>query len=349
MAFPSDHLRQFCAALFEAQGVATKSSELVASSLVAAELWGHPSHGLLRAPWYLARLRSGATRAEARPEIAVDAAALALMDGRDGLGQVVAAAAIDSAVARAKQHGIGAVSVRNSGHFGTAMFFTRRAAAAGCIGMLTTNASPAMAPWGGREKRIGNNPWSIAAPTREGTPMVLDISNTVVARGKIFSAIKKGEAIPEGWAMDAAGRPTTDPRAAVEGLILPMAGHKGYAISTMMDVLSGLLSGSAFASGVTGPYVPEGRSGVGHLAIAIDIARLRPLDDFLDDMERLIAEIRAVPRAEGVENVYYPGELEGLAEARNRKSGITLPEDTIKALNAEAEALRVARLTPPVL
>src|SRR5512140_2507124 len=212
-------------------------AHLLADTLVQADLWGHQSHGVLRLDWYRKRIVAGTLKADARPEFATDAGAVAVIDGRDGAGQALAKRAMEEAIARAKRHGVGVVGVRDSNHFGTAMYFTRMAAAAGCVGFLSTNASPAMAPWGGRAKAIGNNPWSIAAPAGRHAPMVLDIANTAVARGKVYLARQRGERIPDGWALDAEGRPTADPRAAIEGIILPMAGHKGSGIAVMMDVL----------------------------------------------------------------------------------------------------------------
>ena len=226
---------------------------LLADSLVAAELWGHSSHGMLRLPWYVERLRSGAMSATTEPEILIDSGALVLLDGRDGIGQVLAARAIDLGVERARAHGVSAVAVRNSNHFGTAAYFTRQAAEAGCVAFLSTNASPAMAPWGGRTKAVGTNPWSIAAPAGRRGVAVMDIANTAVARGKIYLAAERGETIPAGWAADETGTPTTDAAQAVHGLILPMAGHKGYVISFMMDVLAGVLTGSSFGRDVAGP------------------------------------------------------------------------------------------------
>ena len=339
---PPEHLAAFATGVYAHLDLPQADAELLADTLVQADLWGHQSHGVLRTFWYAKRLQSGATEAVTKTELAVDAGAIALMDGHDGVGQVITARAMGEAIARAKAHGIGAVSVRNSGHFGTAMYYTRMAAAEDCIGILTTNASPAMAPWGGREKRVGNNPWSIAAPAGSQAPMVLDIANTVVARGKLYLAQKRGEPIPEDWAIDAEGRPTTDPVAGIAGNILPFAGHKGYAIATMMDVLSGVLSGSHFGRDVVGPYVPEGRSGAGHLAIALNIAAFRPLADYNRDMARLIENLKSVPRAPGVEGVFYPGELEARAEARQRAEGIVLPEDTVAELDAGAKALGLA-------
>jgi LDH2 family malate/lactate/ureidoglycolate dehydrogenase len=336
-----DGLRAFVDACYQAIGVPDDRAALVADSLVQADLWGHASHGVMRTFWYAERIASGATRVDAPVTVEGGLGAITLLDGNDGIGQVVAQEAMERAVAAAKIHGIGAVAVRNSGHFGTAMYFTRRAAAAGCIGFLSTNASPAMAPWGGREKRVGNNPWSWAAPAGRHPPMVLDIANTAVARGKLYAAKARGEAIPQGWAIDAQGVATTDPAAGIAGTILPMAGHKGYAISMIMDMLSGVLSGSAFGPGIVGPYMPEGRSGVGHLAIAIDIAAVRPLPEFEADMEALVAAIKSAPRGDGVEEIFYPGEVEARAEALARAEGIALPVDLVTELTEKGAALGV--------
>jgi LDH2 family malate/lactate/ureidoglycolate dehydrogenase len=254
------------------------------------------------------------------------------MDGRDGMGQVLTALAARDAIRRAKVHGVGVVALRNSNHFGTAMYFTLMAAAEGCVAFLSTNASPAMAPWGGREKTVGTNPWSWAAPAGRHAPMVLDIANTAVARGKIYLARQKGLPIPTGWAINEEGDPTTDPVEALRGITLPMAEHKGYAISVMMDMLSGILSGSQFGKGVTGPYQAEHPGGVGHLMIVMNIEAFQPLQEFNARMEDLVAELKSVPLAKGFDEVVYPGELEARNDAKNRREGILLPDDTIADL-----------------
>jgi LDH2 family malate/lactate/ureidoglycolate dehydrogenase len=189
-------LREFGTRVLTALGVPEDDGALVADSLVQADLWGHQSHGFLRLPWYVARLRSGVMRAVTDPAVLSDTGPLLLLDGRDGIGQVLTERARTMAIERARTHGVGVVGVRNSNHFGTAMYFTRRAAADGCVAVLTTNASPAMAPWGGREKRLGTNPWSIAAPGPDGRIVAVDIANTAVARGKIYLAKNRGEPIP---------------------------------------------------------------------------------------------------------------------------------------------------------
>jgi len=311
-----------------AHGVPQHDAHLVSDSLVTAELWDHPSHGMLRLPWYTARLRSGAMTAVTKTASVLDAGALSVLDGQEGIGQVVTAIACDDAVRRALTHGVGAVAVRNSNHFGTAAYWTRRMTEGGCIGILTTNSSPAMAPWGGREKTVGANPWSIAAPAGSHAPVILDIANQSAARGKIYSALEKGQEIPLGWAVDRDGRPTTDPRVALEGLMLPVGGHKGYGISFMMDVLSGVLTGSSFATGVSGPYVPDRRSGSGHFVIALDIERILGREEFGRRIDDLITITKSVPLAEGADEIFYPGELEARAEERGRAEGIALPEKT---------------------
>lgn len=339
-------LARFIAAAFRAHGMPEGDAGLVADTLVQADLWGHQSHGVLRTPWYAARLKSGAMRAVTEPKPIAEAGAISVIDGCDGVGQVLAAAAMREAIFRARRHGIGAVSVRNSNHFGTAMYFTLLAARAGCIGFCSTNGSPAMAPWGGRVKAVGNNPWSIAAPAGRHAPLVLDIANTSVARGKIYLARNRGEPIPLGWAIDAAGRPTTDPSAAIAGNILPIGGHKGYAISVMMDVLSGVLAGSRFLTDVHGPYEPDPKSGCGHLFIAINIAAFRPLRAFEADVERMIAQLKSVEPADGAKEIYYPGEIEALQDARNRREGLRLAPETMTELGRLARELGLRAALP---
>jgi LDH2 family malate/lactate/ureidoglycolate dehydrogenase len=316
-------LADFATAVYAHAGVPDADARLLADTLVQADLWGHQSHGVLRLGWYLARLKTGAMRAATTPEFVMDGGAVAVIDGHHGIGQVLAAHAADEAIRRARQHGIGAVGVRHSNHFGTAMYYTRRAPQAGCVAFLTTNASPAMAPWGGREKIVGNNPWSIAAPAGKYAPMMLDIANTGVARGKIYLARQRGEPIPEGWAINAAGAPTTDAQEAIDGIILPMAQHKGYVIS---------MTGSGFGSQVNGPYQADKPSQCGHLMIAMDVAAFQPPEEFAARMEQLVAAIKAVPVAQGFDEVFYPGEIEARHDIRHRREGLVLPQDTLADL-----------------
>jgi LDH2 family malate/lactate/ureidoglycolate dehydrogenase len=179
---------------------------------------------------------------------------------------------------------------------------------------------------------VGTNPWSIAAPAGRLPPLLMDMANTAVARGKIYLARQRHERIPEGWAIDNAGQATTDPQTAIDGIVLPMAGHKGYAIAVAMDVLSGVLSGSSFLSGVHGPYETGSRSGAGHFIVAMNIAAFQPLAQFNSRMEKFIEELKSVPLAKGIDEVFYPGEIEARKDARYRRQGLMLPADTISDL-----------------
>lgn len=343
MRIAAERLARFAASAFRAVGVPAEDASLVADTLVRADLRGHSSHGVMRLGWYVARIRSGVMKAVTEPEI-FGSGAIATIDGRDGVGQVIARLAAVQAVERAKVHGVGVAAVRSSNHFGAAAYYTLMAPREGCVALLTTNASPAMAPWGGRKKVVGNNPWSVAAPAGRYAPVVLDIANTVVARGKIYLARQEGRPIPEGWAIDKQGRPTTDPVEALTGVILPMGEHKGYAISFVLDVLSGVLTGSEFGTRVHGPYQAEERSGCGHLMVALDIQAFQPLAEFEARMERLIEEVKAVPLAAGFDEVFYPGEREARTEERNLRHGLALPEKTVADLRTLASELGIGAL-----
>ena len=342
MKIRADRLRELVAALYRAAGLPDEHALLISDTLVRADMWGHSSHGVMRAPWYLDRVRHGVMKPVTQAERVIDAGAIAVVDGHEGVGQVIARDCMLDAVARAKKHGVGVLSVRNSNHHGALGYFTRLAAEAGCIGLLMANGGPAMAPWGGRRMAVGTNPWSIAAPAGRHAPMMLDIANTVVARGKIFLARQKGIEIPDNWAMDAEGNRTTDPVKALEGVILPMAEHKGYAIALMVDVLSGVLSGSGILTEVHSPYKTDKPSRSGHLFLALNIESFGPRAAFEARMEKMIAEVKAVPLAPGHDEILYPGELEARTEARHARDGLDLPEKSWADLRAEADRWGVA-------
>jgi len=328
----SKRLADFAAAVYMQAGVPGPDANLLADTLVQADLWGHQSHGVLRLGWYLDRLRNGVMRPEPKIDQLVDAGAMGLIDGNESVGQVTTMHATRQAIERAKAHGVGIVGVRNSNHFGTCMYYTLTGARENCVMLLTSNGGPAMAPWGGRKKIVGTNPWSVAAPAGTRPPFVVDMANTGVARGKIYLARNRRQQIPLGWAIDQNGAPTTDPQAAIDGIILPMAEHKGYAIAAMVDMMSGVLTGSGFLSAVHSPYETAQKSNCGHFLIAINVAVLQPIAEFHARMERWIAELKSVPLAQGFEEVFYPGEMEARNDVRNRKEGLALAGDTIADL-----------------
>ena len=330
-------LIDFATAVYASAGMPEADARLVADTLVQADLWGHQSHGVLRLGWYLDRIRNGVMKPVTTPEFVVDAGAVAVIDGHDGVGHVLTELARKEAVKRAKLHGIAVVGVRMSNHFGTCMYYTRLGALDGCVMLLTTNGGPAMAPWGGRKKIIGTNPWSVAAPAGKRPPLLVDMAATGVARGKIYLARNKQLPIPLGWAINSEGAPTTDPQEAIDGIILPMAEHKGYAIAMMVDMLSGVLTGSGFLSAVHSPYKTAEKSNCGHLMVAMNIAAFQPLAQFENRMEEFISEIKSVPLAKGHDEVFYPGEIEANNDVRNRLEGLQLPEDTVADLRRIAK------------
>jgi len=339
-------LKRYVSAIYEAVGVPERDASLLADTLVQADLWGHQSHGLLRTRWYLERIKNGVASAETKLVTVIDGGAVHVMDGNGGIGQVVAKQAMTDAIARSRKHGISAVAVRNSNHFGTVMYFTRIAARNGCIAFMTTNGGPAMAPWGGIRKIIGTNPWSIAAPVGDGDPFITDLASTAVARGKIYLARQRHEPIPEGWALAPDGSPTTDPVAAIAGIILPMGQHKGYAVASAMDLLAGVLSGSGFLDGVNGPYHYGKKSNAGHFLFVLNIEAFMARAEFDRRMVDFVTRLKSVPPAKGVTEIFYPGEKEANTDRKNRERGLSLPEDTLADLEAMARELHLSDRLP---
>ncbi|KAI2472574.1 Malate/L-lactate dehydrogenase [Annulohypoxylon bovei var. microspora] len=244
---------------------------------------------------------------------------------------------MSEACAMAREFGVGMVSVKRSNHYGMSAWIVQQAIDAGMMSLVFTNSSPALPVFGGRSKLMGVSPIACGAPGGREKPFILDMAPSVAARGKIYKAKRRGEKIPLDWALDAEGRPTDDPAAALEGVMLPMGGPKGSALAIMMDVFSGVLSGSAFAGGVTGPYDPSKPSDVGHFLVAIKPDLFMSLDDFRERMDFLHQRVVGSDKAAGVERIYFPGELEQLTQEEREKTGIPLVQAEIDALNEEAK------------
>lgn len=252
---------------------------------------------------------------------------------------------MDAAIAAAREFGIGMTSVKHSNHFGMSAWIVRQAADAGMMSLVFTNSSPALPVWGGRSRLMGVSPIACGAPGGSpDRPFILDMAPSIAARGKIYKALRRGEKIPTDWALDAEGRPTEDPAKALEGVMLPMGGPKGSALAIMMDVFSGVLSGSAFAGGVTGPYDMSKPGDVGHFIVAVKPDLFMDLDEFRSRMETLYQRVVGSDKMAGVERIYFPGEIELLREEERRRDGIPYVADEIQSLNAEAERVGVAKI-----
>jgi LDH2 family malate/lactate/ureidoglycolate dehydrogenase len=240
------------------------------------------------------------------------------------------------AIDMAKDFGIGMVSVKHSNHFGMSAWLVQQALDSGMMSLVFTNSSPALPVWGGRSKLMGVSPIACGAPGGKLPPFILDMAPSIAARGKIYKAKRRGEKIPLDWALDSEGKPTDDPEKALEGVMLPMGGPKGSALSVMMDVFSGVLSGSAFAGHVTNPYDPSKPADVGHFLIAIKPDLFLSLEEFKERMDYLYQRVVESDKMHGVERIYFPGEIEQLTHEERLKNGIPLVAAEIEALDAEA-------------
>jgi LDH2 family malate/lactate/ureidoglycolate dehydrogenase len=343
---PLPVLHAFCCDVLQAAGVPADGADLVAHSLTQADASGLSSHGVVRLlPVYVRRLQAGTTRARPRLQVVSQRGHAALVDGDSGLGQVVGHWAMDMAISMAREGGVAVVGVRNSSHFGIAAFFLWQAVQADMIGVALTNASPNMPPAGGRLPFFGTNPLAIGLPCGVERPVLLDMSTSLVARGKIVMAQLTGHDIPLGWAIDKEGRPTQDATAALEGSVLPLGGYKGAGLALVIDALCGILTGAAFGPHIVNFYDESERvQNLGHLFAAMDIGSLMPVESFKARMDQLVREVHAQPRQPGVDRIYVPGEIEQERMERSIREGVPLSEEGLQALDALAQRLGVSQL-----
>lgn len=338
---PEDLLAYSCGVL-ERLDVPPQEARLAAECLVFAELRGIDSHGLVRLPVYARRLQARVVNP--RPAIRVHSrfAAAAVVDGDNGLGPVVGCRAMDEALEIANNCGAAFVAVRHSNHFGAAAFYAERALARRLIGVAVSNAPPNMAAFGGRERFLGTNPMAVAIPAGEEPPVVFDASSSVVARGKIIMAAHRNLPIPEGWAIDPEGRPTTDAAAALAGAVLPFGGPKGSAISFLIDIFAGVLSGAAFALHLNTLENVRAVQNLGHVFAAYRTDLFLPAAEFARRMDEILRMLKSAAPAPGVERVLAPGEIEFAAESRNRRLGIAIPKEVVGQLSNLAADVGVA-------
>jgi len=336
--------QHFVEAVLKGNGVPPENAAIIARCLVQADLRGVDTHGINRIPSYMARIRQGVLNATDSPTLNQITPAVAQVDGNNTFGFLGAHMGMQRAIEMAQVYGIGMVSVKHSNHFGMSAWVVQQAIDAGMMSLVFTNSSPALPVWGGKEKLMGVSPIACGAPAGKERPFILDMAPSVAARGKIYKAKRRGEKIPSDWALDAEGRQTDDPSAALEGVMLPMGGPKGSALSIMMDVFSGVLSGSAFAGHVTNPYDPSKPADVGHFLVAIKPDLFMSLEDFKDRMDYLYKRVVGCERMAGVERIYMPGEIEQETERRRLEEGIPYVQAEIDALNEEADKVGVGRL-----
>jgi LDH2 family malate/lactate/ureidoglycolate dehydrogenase len=324
-------LERLVSRIYAGIGVPADDAAFLGHALVDADLRGVHSHGCRWVSVYARGIRSGRYNLHPTLTAVRDDGATCLLDGAGGLGHILANQAMKLAIAKAKEHGIGVVSLRNSQHIGALAYYTQLAADAGCLGYCTTNAGIGVVPPGGREKVIGLNPLSWAAPTARPWSFNLDMATSVVAGSKLGIAIERGEKIPLGWAVDKDGNPTDDPKKGQEGGILPVGGPKGYGLSIMLDIMAGVLSGGRFGKGL-------GMEGSAQYYQALAIEHFMPLSDFKARMEELIQQIKGSALAPGSPGIFFPGEIEYNLKQDRLARGIPLDQFVRGEIKNEAEA-----------
>ena len=335
-------LESFLRRAFRAMGLSPQETEYCADGLLQSELRCLPGQGqgVARLTGYYERISNGLYQPGTKIEVIKESPALALIDARMAMGSVVGQEAMAIAVEKAKDCAIGAAFVFNSTHFGSAGFHARRALAADCIGIAITNAGAEMAPWGGREPRVGTNPWGLAAPTGGDFPVVLDIALTTAGKGMMRWHAREGKKMPRDWALTPAGAETDDPTAAMAGALLGIGQYKGYGLSLFTDVLTGLISGSGFG---LAPFQDRSlaKLDVAHTFIALDIEFFMPVAEFKARMDAFIAEIKSSALRPGFDEILVPGEIDHRREMTYRRDGALLDAQVHARLRELAETLEI--------
>jgi LDH2 family malate/lactate/ureidoglycolate dehydrogenase len=343
---PPKRLAEFVGAIFRECQMPESDAALLAETLVFADQSGVHSHGVLRVPEYVQKLTGGGVDPKGRPTLVRDMGSCSVVDGGNSMGQIGGTFAMQHVIERARDTGLAAAAVKGSNHCGAMAYFAMLALPHDMIGIATTNALPTMAPWGGAERILGINPLAIAIPAQEKTPIVFDAAFSGSSHGKIRIYQQKGLPLPAGWALDAQGRPTTDPAAAVDGLLAPIGGFKGTGLAMIMGILSSMLSGAAYGTELgdmeSGPKPGED----GHFFMALRVSAFTDPDHFKARVDAAIREIHNARRAPDVQRIYAPGELEALRRDEYAQRGIPLNAMTLDDLRRTARTLKLDPTLP---
>jgi (2R)-3-sulfolactate dehydrogenase (NADP+) len=321
----AQELFQLASTALERAGAHAGMASAAARHLVHAEEQGLPTHGMSRVPFYCSMLRNGRADGSAHPAIVAERAAACLIDNRDGLPYVSVEWALAELIQRAQRNGIAFAGIRNSAHVGVLGIHLLRLAEAGLVGFAFTNSPAAIPPWGGKKALFGTNPVAAVFPRQNGDPIVIDLALTTVVRGRIMMAMRKGERIPEGWALDRHGKPTTDPKEAIEhGSLFPIGGAKGAMLALMFELLCTSLTGAAIGPEADSFFSEQGnKPRIGQAFIAIDPAALSGAERFSERVETVVRTMLADPE------VRLPGARRFASERAARAGGIEVPDDLL--------------------
>ncbi|QNM04862.1 Ldh family oxidoreductase [Qiania dongpingensis] len=325
-------LKEFCLDILTETGMPEDEAKILTETLLEADQRGVKSHGVMSLKRYVNLMQTGVMPKKLDYKVEVDNPVIAVWDGNRCCGQVLGHTAMKAAIEKAKTYGIGFVGVKNSNHFGAGAYYAQLAEKEGMIGISASTGDPTMAPWGGAEKMIGNNPLAISVPTKNVPPITLDMAQSVVAFGKIANMKRQGcKEVPAGWALDAEGMPTTDIEKVYS--VMPLGGYKGFGLSLMVDVISGLLIG-----GGTGVRANPDQMGPAHTFIAIDTKAFGDTEQFLNRVDARVAEFKSCKKSANSTGIFMPGEIEEKCYAESQEAADIIPE-IVDDLNALAEEM----------
>ena len=342
MKVKPQRVKDFCVCALEKAGVASDDARIAAEVLVTADMRGTTTHGTIGLRGYIRQIREGGMNPKADIEIVRDGPTWAVMDGHAGLGLVTSFKATQLAIAKAKSNTVGMVWVKNSNHFAAAGYYAMMCAEADMIGLAMTNADISLSAPGSAGRVIGNNAFAYGAPAGATPPVNLDIAMGVVAGGKVHAAAREGRSIPLGWAIDSQGVPTTDPKKYEEegGATVPLAGHKGFGLALLIEILAGVMTGGGIRTDLKSyAQHPESPSDIGHFFMAIDIETIMPIEEFKGRIDSLITGISSSPKAQGVDRICLPGEMEYEREEKAKTEGFVLDDGAMANLKGLAQDL----------
>src|SRR5690242_14509687 len=339
-------LADFIAHAFSAAGLSEGDAQAVAGLMVEADLRGSDTHGVIRLPLYVRRLRAGGVNAKPNIRVISDRASVALIDGDNGMGHLVMRRTAELAIEKAKATGIGWVGARMSNHAGPAALYVTKPLQHDMVGLyFAVGSNNHLPPWGGSESLLGTNPMAVAVPALAEPPIVLDMAPTVAAYGKVRLKAQRGEAMPVGWMIDREGKPLTDPKRADEGHLLPIGDYKGYGLSLIIALLAGALNRAAVGREVIDFVKETGKAtNTGQGIMALSIEAFMPPAEFKRAVDGLIRDIRHSQRLPGVDRIWLPGEQSHAKRVDRRAHGVPMPKPLRESLDAVARELKVARL-----
>ncbi len=343
---PAPRIAAFIKRALEAAGLPPRDAQIVAGLMVEADLRGSDTHGVIRLPLYLRRVKAGGINPRPAIRIVDDRPATALVDGDNGIGHLVMRFAAETAIEKAKRSGIGWVGARMSNHAGPGALYAMMPLAHDMVGLyLAVGSNNHLPPWGATENLLGTNPMAVAIPAAEEPPIVLDMAPTVAAFGKVRLKMQRGEEMPVGWMIGRDGKPLTDPKRADEGVLLPIGDYKGYGLSLITGLLAGTLNGAAFGRNVIDFVKEQGKAtNTGHVIVAVSVEAFAPAAEFRRQVDIAIRTMRAAQRLPGVERIWLPGEQSHLKREDRTKNGIPMPKPLRDSLDVAARDLGIAPL-----